>query len=178
MPHYARLLSVAVLVIFAIGGTVWRWWKPPETVTYEETAWLDAILRDRLRPLREADKFVADPDLDPPYRGPKGPKTKAALAAVVDGVIDDILNEADGPLEASEVAGRLGLAIAAVRRRPAEDATRVHAYLILIWRLIGYRSDTGYFGDGDEEFRVETSSGPRVRSPGLIVRRRRRRPKA
>lgn len=157
MPHYARLLSALVLIGFAVGGAVWRMWKPKVEAPYEETTMLDAALRARLQALRAADKFLADPTLDPPYPGPKGPNNKAALSAVVDGVIDDILNEADGPLEASDVSGRLGLAIAAVRRRPARDATRTHAYLIEIWRICGYRSDTGYFGEGDADFRVTSS---------------------
>jgi hypothetical protein len=64
---------------------------------------------------------------------------------MVDGVLDDILSRADGPLEASEVAGRLGIAIGAASKRPAADAARLHGYLIEIWYILGYRSATGYF---------------------------------
>lgn len=141
MPQYVRLLSAVVLLAFAAGGAIWRWWKPRSEPLYQERVTLDEGLRDRLRALREDDKFQPDGT----YAGPKGPKSRASLSAFVDGVIDDILAEHDGPLEASDVAGRLGLAIGAASKRPAPDQTRLHGYLIEIWYILGYRSPTGYF---------------------------------
>ena len=141
MPHYARILSALVLVAFAAGGAIWRWWKPKAEPLYEETAVLGPEVRARLEALRAEDKFHAEGD----YPGPKGPKNRATLSGWVDGVIDDILNEPDGPLEASDVAGRLGLAIGAASKRPHADQDRLHGYLIEIWWILGYRSATGYF---------------------------------
>ena len=145
MPHYARLLATLVLLGFAAGGAIWRFRKPRPEPLYEERATLDATMRARLQAMRDEDKFHADDAIAPPYPGPKGPNNRATLSAWVDGVIDDILAEADGPLEASDVAGRLGLAIGAASKRPAADQARLHGYLIEIWYILGYRSATGYF---------------------------------
>lgn len=141
MAHYARILATLVLLGFAAGGVLWRFWKPKAAPLYEEQAMLGAAIRARLQALRDEDKFHADGT----YAGPKGPKNRATLSGWVNGVIDDILSEPDGPLEASDVAGRLGLAIGAASKRPAADQTRLHGYLIEIWYILGYRSATGYF---------------------------------
>lgn len=144
-PHYARILATFVLLAVAAGGAIWRFWKPKPQPLYEETAMLDDGVRARLQALRDEDKFWADETIDPPYPGPKGPKNRATLSGWVNGVIDDILAEDDGPLEASDVAGRIGLAIGAASKRPHADQTRLHGYLIEIWWILGYRSATGYF---------------------------------
>ena len=141
MSHYARILATLVLLGFAVGGAVWRFWKPKAEPLYEERAMLDAEVRARLQALRDEDKFWADDT----YPGPKGPKNRATLSGWVNGVLDDILAEPDGPLEASDVAGRLGLAIGAASKRPHADQERLHGYLIEIWYILGYRSATGYF---------------------------------
>lgn len=149
MPHYARIFAAIVLVGFAAGGAIWRMFRPKPEPLYEETIHLGADIRDRLRALREEAKFHADAAIVPPYAGPRGPKNRASLSAFVDGVIDDILNEQDGPLEASDVAGRLGLAIGSASKRPHADQERLHGYLIEIWYILGYRSATGYFPASD-----------------------------
>ncbi|MFC5344140.1 hypothetical protein ACETK8_18635 [Brevundimonas staleyi] len=145
MPHYARILSALILVAFAAGGAIWRWWKPKPEPLYEERVMLDEALRARLQALRDEDKFHAGEG----YAGPKGPKNRATLSGWVNGVIDDILAEDDGPLEASDVAGRIGLAIGAASKRPHADQERLHGYLIEIWWILGYRSATGYFPTDD-----------------------------
>ena len=145
-PHYARILATFVLLAVTAGGAIWRFWKPKPAPLYEETAMLGAEVRERLEALRREDKF--HPGLG--YAGPKGPKNRATLSAWVDGVLDDILAEPDGPLEASDVAGRLGLAIGAASKRPAADQARLHGYLIEIWYILGYRSATGYFPAPDD----------------------------
>lgn len=144
-PHYARIIATVVLLAAAAGGAIWRFWKPKPEPLYEERVMLDAGLRARLRALRDEDKFHADAAITPPYAGPKGPKNRATLSGWVNGVIDDILAEDDGLLEASDVAGRIGLAIGAASKRPHADQTRLHGYLIEIWYILGYRSATGYF---------------------------------
>jgi hypothetical protein len=149
MPHYARILAVFVLLGFAAGGAVWRLWKPKAEPLYEERTVLDAKLRARLQALRDEAKFHADDTIDPAYAGPRGPRNRASLSAFVDGVIDDILSEPDGPLEASDVAGRLGIAIGGTSKRPAADVVRLNGYLIEIWYILGYRSQTGYFPPSD-----------------------------
>ncbi len=149
MPHYARILAAVVLVAVAAGGAIWRMWKPRTGPLYEEQAALGPDLRARLQALRDENKFHPDDTIEPPYAGPKGPKNRASLSAFVDGVLDDILGEPDGPLEASDVAGRLGVAIGAASKRPAADVARLHGYLIEIWYILGYRSPTGYFPPSD-----------------------------
>lgn len=144
-PHYARIIATFVFMAFAAGGAVWRFWKPKPEPLYEERAMLDEATRARLQALRDDDKFHADDA----YPGPKGPKNRATLSGWVDGVIDDILAEDDGPLEASDVAGRIGIAIGAASKRPAADQDRLHGYLIEIWYILGYRSATGYFPASD-----------------------------
>ena len=141
MSHYARILATLVLLGFAAGGAVWRFWKPKPEPLYEERVMLDAALRERLRALRDEDKFWAEEG----YAGPKGPKNRATLSGWVNEVIDDILAEDDGPLEASDVAGRIGLAVGVASKRPAADQARLHGYLVEIWWILGYRSATGYF---------------------------------
>lgn len=141
MAHYARILATLVLLAAAAGSVVWRLWKPKAEPLYEERILLGDEARARLQALRDEDKFHADDT----YPGPKGPKNRATLSGWVNGVIDDILAEADGPLEASDVAGRLGIAIGAASKRPAADQDRLHGYLIEIWYILGYRSATGYF---------------------------------
>lgn len=145
MSHYARILSAIVLVAFAAGGALWRLWKPRPAPLYEETILLGPEIREQLKALRDEAKFHADAAIVPPYPGRKGPKNRASLSAFVDGVIDDILNEPDGPLEASDVAGRLGIAIGQASKRPRADQERLHGYMIEIWYILGYRSATGYF---------------------------------
>lgn len=141
MSHYARILATLVLLGFAAGGAIWRWWRPKAEPLYEERVMLDAALRERLQALRDEDKFWAEEG----YAGPKGPKNRATLSGWVNGVIDDILAEDDGPLEASDVAGRIGLAMGVASKRPAADQARLHGYLVEIWWILGYRSATGYF---------------------------------
>lgn len=150
MSHYARIIATFVLLGFAAGGALWRLWKPKAEPPYEERVMLDDALRTRLQALRDEDKFHADASIIPPYAGPKGPRNRATLSGWVNGVIDDILNEDDGPLEASDVAGRIGLAMGAASRRPAADQTRLHGYLIEIWYILGYRSATGYFPPAED----------------------------
>jgi len=145
MAHYARILAAVVLLAVAGGGAIWRLWRPRAVPLYEERASLGPELRARLLALREDEKFHADDTLAPPYPGPRGPRNRASLSAFVDGVIDDILAAPDGPLEASDVAGRLGIAIGSASKRPAADVARLHGYLIEIWYILGYRSATGYF---------------------------------
>lgn len=144
-PHYARIIATFAFMAFAVGGAIWRFWKPKPEPLYEETALLGEAVRERLQALREEDKFWADGT----YAGPKGPKNRATLSGWVDGILDDILAEPDGPLEASDVAGRLGIAIGAASKRPAADQDRLHGYLIEIWYILGYRSATGYFPPSD-----------------------------
>ena len=145
-PHYARILATFAFLAFAVGGAIWRFWKPRPEPLYEERAILGAEVRERLQALRDEDKFRADET----YVGPKGPKNRATLSGWVDGVLDDILAEPDGPLEASDVAGRLGIAIGAASKRPAADQERLHGYLIEIWYILGYRSATGYFPPSED----------------------------
>ena len=149
-PHYARILATFVLLAAAAGGAIWRFWKPKAEPLYEERAMLGAEVRERLQALRDEDKFWADDAISPPYPGPKGPNNRATLSGWVNGVLNDILAEPDGPLEASDVAGRLGIAIGAASKRPAADQTRLHGYLIEIWYILGYRSATGYFPPAED----------------------------
>ena len=145
MPHYARFVAMVVLGLVAIGGAAWRLVKRGPEPLYEESALLSPEIRARLRALREEAKFAAEDD----YPGPGGPKTRAKLSAVIDDLLDDILAEPDGPVEASDLAGRLGLAVAAVSTRTEADARRAHGYMLEIWWIFGFRSAAGYFTPED-----------------------------
>ncbi|CAL1692870.1 hypothetical protein MMB232_03053 [Brevundimonas subvibrioides] len=145
MPHYARVIAMVVLGLVAIGGMAWRLIKPKPAPLYEETAMLSPDIRGRLQALRVEAKFAPGGD----YPGPKGPKTRARLSAVIDDLLDDILSEPDGPIEASDLAGRLGLAVAAVSKRTEADARRAHGYMLEIWWIFGFRSAAGYFKPED-----------------------------
>ena len=149
--HHMRLIAAIVLILFAVGGALTRAMGPAKSGAepYEEVSVLTPERRDRLAALRRERKFKPDDRLDPPYPGPPGPKAEARLSAAIDSLIDDILGEADGPLEASDVAGRLGLAIAAVNRLKAPDVERAHGYMIEVWYILGFRSATGYFARAD-----------------------------
>lgn len=145
MPHYARVIAMVVLGLVAVGGMAWRLVKPKPVPLYEETARLSPDIRGRLQALRVEAKFAPEGD----YPGPKGPKTRARLSAVIDDLLDDILSEPDGPIEASDLAGRLGLAVAAVSKRTEADARRAHGYMLEIWWIFGFRSAAGYFTPED-----------------------------
>lgn len=156
MPHYARFIAMVVLGAFAIGGAVWRTLNPKTTPLYEETAQLSPDVRVQLSALRAEAKFAADAD----YPGPKGPKTRAKLSAVIDELLDDILAEPDGPVEASDLAGRLGLAVAALSKRTEIDARRAHGYMLEVWWIFGFRSAAGYFTVEDGAGAVEGWAEP------------------
>ena len=145
MPHYARVIAMVVLGLVAVGGMAWRLVKPKHAPEYEETAIMSPDIRARLRALRAEAKFAPEDD----YPGPKGPKTRARLSAVIDELLDDILAGADGPVEASDLAGRLGLAVAAVSKRTGADARRAHGYMLEVWWIFGFRSAAGYFRPED-----------------------------
>ena len=156
MHHYARFIAMIVLGLVAIGGAAWRLIKPKHAPLYEETAMLSPETRARLTALRVEAKFAPEGD----YPGPKGPKTRARLSTVIDGLLDDILVEPDGPIEASELAGRLGLAVAEVARANAADARRAHGYMLEIWWMFGFRSASGYFTAEDGAGAVEGWADP------------------
>lgn len=176
MPHYARVISLVVLGLFAIGGAAWRMIKPRVEPLYEETGLLDGAVRARLQAIRDEDKFQPDPTLDPPYPGPRGPKTRARLVAVIDALIADILAEPDGPIEASDLAGRIGLAVAAVAKKAEADARRTHGYLLEVWWIFGFRSAAGYFAPEDGAGAVEGFAEPLP--PGWLSPEEPRVPKA
>lgn len=139
----ARAIQAIALLVVAGGALAVRLLRErkPEPAPDDETARLTPEIRTRLTALRaEARNWTLGPDA-----GPASPKVVRRVETALNTLIDDILSEPDGPLEAADVAGRLGLGLAALKTAPAPVTALAWGRMIEVWYVLGFRSPTGYF---------------------------------
>ncbi|WGM46268.1 hypothetical protein KOAAANKH_01136 [Brevundimonas sp. NIBR10] len=137
----ARAIQAIALVLVAGGALAVRLLqeRKPEPAPDDETARLTPEIRTRLTALRaEARDWTLGPDA-------ASPKVVRRVETALNTLIDDILSEPDGPLEAADVAGRLGLGLAALKTAPAPMTALAWGRMIEVWYVLGFRSPTGYF---------------------------------
>jgi len=139
----ARLLQALLLLGLAGGAVALRLVrsKPIADTTDDEVIQLTPAIRSHLQALRtETRDWDMGPDVEPvPAR------TLRRLDGAINDLIDDILAHTDSPLQAADVAGRLGVGLAALRKAPLAASDRAWGYMVEVWYVLGQRSATGYF---------------------------------
>lgn len=63
-------------------------------------------------------------------------------------MLDGVLANPNGPLEASAVAPLVSIAMRRVGRLETEDRDRTADYVIEVWYLLGFKGATGRFAHG------------------------------
>ena len=139
----ARAIQAIALVLVAGGALAVQLLRgrKVEPSPDDETVALTPAIRARLTALRSEERdWTLDPDA-----GPVSPKVVRRVETALNTLIEDILSEPDGPLEAADVAGRLGLGLAALKTAPAPMTALAWGRMIEVWYVLGFRSPTGYF---------------------------------
>lgn len=75
------------------------------------------------------------------------PSTQRATDAV-NGVIDAVLAQPDGPVQARDISRLIGKALSRVFWLATEDRDRTGGYLIEVWYILGFKGATGQFVSG------------------------------
>ena len=66
----------------------------------------------------------------------------------MNGVIDAVLAQPNGPIQAKVVSDLIGHGMKAVNELDTEDRDRTGWYLIEVWYLLGFKGATGRFAYG------------------------------
>ena len=139
----ARAIQAIALVLVAGGALAVRLLRDrkPELASDDEIVQLTPAIRAHLVALRaEPRRWDLGPDA-----APIPPKVVRRVDVALNALIDDILSEPEGPLEAGDVAGRLGLGLAALKTVSAPVTALAWGRMIEVWYVLGFRSPTGYF---------------------------------
>ncbi len=144
------LIVLASIVLIAAGGATWAvmQWSAVFPKTSDEVVQLTPAIRARLEALRAEAKF--GPHDFPPlgYIGPDTPEDAPVLNAAVNGFIDSVLAEADGPISAQSVSAKMKASIDRLRLFATDDRERATGYLIEVWYILGFKGPTGRFAHG------------------------------
>jgi hypothetical protein len=143
-------LAVSVLAIAGVallGVRLWSFsslWPKAST----EIVQLTGDKRILLQRLRSEAKF--QPNDYPPlgYTGIAAPQDRARANAAVNGVIDAVLTQPNGPINAGAVSKLIGKGMEAVSDLDTEDRDRTGGYMIEVWWLLGFKGATGRFAYG------------------------------
>ncbi|WP_198164338.1 DUF4844 domain-containing protein [Bradyrhizobium jicamae] len=144
------MILICVLALGAFGFAGFIYWKYcqlfPEPSN--ETVQLTLEKRATLERLRKEAKFQAH-DFSPlGYTGAETPEDKARATSAVNGVIDAVLAQPDGPVQARTVSSLIGKAMRQVFWLATEDRNRTADYLLEIWYILGFKLATGQFAYG------------------------------
>ena len=82
------------------------------------------------------------------YTGAATPEDGALATSAVDEMLDGVLGEPDGPLEAKTVIRFIATAMRKVDELETEDRDRAADYMLEAWYLLGFRGATGQFAYG------------------------------
>jgi hypothetical protein len=147
--RYLLILTCALaLGAFAVVGVVY--WKYTQLFPEpsNEVVQLTSEKRTILERLRKETKFRAH-DLPPlGYTGAETPEDATRATNAVNGVIDAILAQPDGPVAARKVSRLIGNAMRRVFWLATEDRDRTAGYLLEIWYILGFKLATGQFAHG------------------------------
>lgn len=104
--------------------------------------------RALLQRLRAETKF--QPQSFPPfgYTGAETPEDRVQGTAAVNGVIDAVLAQPDGPVHAPAVSSLIGKGLEEVDLLATEDRDRTQGYMLEIWYILGFKGATGHFAYG------------------------------
>lgn len=66
----------------------------------------------------------------------------------MNGAIDAVLAQPDGPLSAKIVSSQIGKGMREVNTLATEDRERTQKYMVEVWHLLGFKGVTGRFAYG------------------------------
>jgi hypothetical protein len=142
------LILVSVLGLGAFAGVVY--WKYTQLFPEpsNEVVQLTPAKRALLESLRKETKFQAH-DFPPlGYTGAETPEDGVRATAAVNGTIDAVLAQPDGPVAAKAVSSLIGKAMKQTSSLATEDRDRTMGYLLEIWYILGFKLATGQFAHG------------------------------
>lgn len=138
---------LAIVVVLCLGYRAWqfsRLWPKPST----EVVQLTPAKRIKLQRLRSEAKFGSNNYPPLGYTGAATPEDQAQAAAAVNGVIDAVLAQPNGPIHAKTVSGLIGNGMRSVETLETEDRDRTGGYMLEVWYLLGFKGATGRFAYG------------------------------
>ncbi|HLH89965.1 MAG TPA: hypothetical protein VKX28_16045 [Xanthobacteraceae bacterium] len=101
-----------------------------------------------LQSLRAETKF--QPNDYPPlgYTGAESAQDRARGTAAVNGFIDAVLAQPDGPVHAEAVSALIDPVLQQVDLLDTEDRERTYGYVLEVWYILGFKGATGHFDAG------------------------------
>jgi hypothetical protein len=148
MRYLLILLGVLALGVLAFAGVIyWKYTQLfPEVST--EVVQLTHEKRSLLANLRKETKFRAHRLTPGGYTGAETPEDAARATDAVNGVIDAVLAQPDGPVAARTVSRLIGKATRQTFWLATRDRERTAEYLLEVWYILGFRLATGQFAHG------------------------------
>lgn len=142
------LLAAAVLILCVFAGVLY--WKYAQLFPEPSNEVVQLTLEKRtiLERLRAETKF--QPHRYPPlgYTGAETPEGRVRATEAVNGVIDAVLAQPNGPVQAREVSRLFGKGMSQVASLATEDRERTGEYLVEVWYILGVKGATGQFASG------------------------------
>ena len=148
MRYLLIVAGALALGAFAFAGFIY--WKYAQLFPEpsNEVVQLTPEKRALLESLRKETKFQAHRLPPRDYTGAETPEEAARATDAVNGVIDAVLAQPDGPVAARMVSRLIGKATRQVSWLATEDRDRTGEYLIEIWYILGFKLATGQFAYG------------------------------
>ena len=160
MKFLLLFVGALAISILAVGGFVY--WKYAQLFPEpsNEVVQLTPEKRAALERLRAENKF--QPHHFPPlgYTSAETPEDRMKATDAVNGVIDAVLAQPNGPVQAREVSRHIGKALSRVSWLATEDRDRTGGYLIEVWYILGFKGATGQFVSGTAYSRADGYSEP------------------
>lgn len=148
MRYLLILLGILALGALAFVGVIyWKYTRLFPEVSIEVVQ-LTPEKRSLLERLRKETKFEAHRLSPRGYTGAETPEEGARATAAVNGMIDAVLAQPDGPVAARTVSRLIGKAMRQVSWLATEDRDRTIEYLLEVWYILGFRLATGQFAHG------------------------------
>ena len=148
MRYLLILLAVLLLGLFALADvTYWKYAQLfPEPSN--EVVQLTPEKRAFLERLRKENKFGPHRLSPLGYTGAETPEDRARATDAVNGVIDAVLAQPDGPIAGRTVSDLIRKAIWRTFWLATDDRDRTGDYLLEIWYILGFKLATGQFAYG------------------------------
>jgi hypothetical protein len=156
------LLAAGVLILCALAFAGVLYWKCAQLFPEpsNEVMQLTPEKRAVLERLRAENKF--QPHHFPPlgYTGAETPEDRARATSAVNEVIDAVLSQPNGPVQAREVSRLIGKGLSQIASLATEDRDRTGEYLVEVWYILGFEGATGQFASGAPYSRAGGYSEP------------------
>src|SRR2546430_9371577 len=148
MRYLLIFAAVLAVVVFTFMGVLyWRYLQLfPEPST--EVVHLTTEKRAHLQLLEKETKFGAHSFPPLGYTGAETPEDRERATAAVNGVMEALLAQPDGPVKAGTVSSLIGKAMRQVFWLATEDRDRTGSYMLEIWYILGFKLATGQFAYG------------------------------